>query len=103
MDIIAYSKGAAAQKTAESKVQYYSQEAEPTNVQVGDQWNVPSTGKTYERQSDGTTEVWFDISPSATVQSVDSSGTVYDNTVSGLTATNVKDAIDELKAIVDGL
>jgi hypothetical protein len=72
MDIIAYSKGAAAQKIAESKVQYYSQEAEPANVQVGDQWYVPSTGKTYERQSDGTTEVWFDVSPSATVQSLDS-------------------------------
>jgi hypothetical protein len=96
MDIIAYSKGAAAQKVAESKVRYYSQEAEPTNVQVGDQWNVPSTGKTYERQSDGTTEVWFDVSPSATVQSLDSSGTAYDNVVSGLTATNVKDAIDEV-------
>jgi hypothetical protein len=41
-------------------------------VQVGDQWHKPSTGKTYERQSDGTTEVWLDVSPSATIQSLDS-------------------------------
>ena len=37
------------------------------------------------------------------IESLDSDKVNYDNSISGLSATNVKDAIDELKQIIDNL
>jgi uncharacterized Zn-binding protein involved in type VI secretion len=62
MDVISYSQGAKALKEANGKVQHYSQEAEPINTQVGDEWYVPSVNVTYKRINAGSINVWVDIS-----------------------------------------
>ena len=58
--------------------------------------HVISNNKTFEMQSDGT---WVDIteqSGGGTVISLSADNITYDNTESGMTATNVQDAIDEI-------
>ena len=63
-------------------------------------------GYFYECVSDGqdpATYFWSQVNIQPTAETPTASGTTFDNTTSGLSATNVQDAIDEVDATVDGL
>ena len=60
MDILAFAKGAKVDRRVTSL--NYNQESEPTAVEVGTEWYVPTTGKTYKLINDGSNNVWVDTS-----------------------------------------
>jgi len=67
MDIISYAAASDAQATADSKSKSFYQESAPSEAVIGDTWTIPSTGKKYDRTTDGTTEVWLDASTGAAI------------------------------------
>ena len=66
---------------------------------LGQGWFNLDDGQLYIDIDDGDSSQWVPANPPATPQTYNASEISYDNSTSGLTATNMQDAIDELAAL----
>ena len=81
MDAVSYAHSAKQAKRITGLMRI--EETEPTEVELGTEWYVPSTGKTYKRINDGSNDVWIDVGSSGANAAIKQSEEFVVGTASG--------------------
>jgi len=81
MDAVSYAHSAKQAKRITDLIRVG--ELEPASVELGTEWYVPTTGKTYKRINDGSNDVWVDINSSGANAAIKQSEEFIVGTASG--------------------
>jgi hypothetical protein len=103
-DVLVYDAGVFIPGTAGSGASVTISDTAPGSPSVGDMWwdssDAEGGGRLYIYFDDGDSEQWVDASPPAVSGGGDAIDVAYDPTASGLVATDVQAALDEVASAV---